>query len=57
MVRMDDQGRELGADEYGLVLSGGEDNQQEVACVRLSDPYGFLLSNELISTAFGAMSP
>lgn len=57
VVGMDGKGRELGADEFGLVLSGCEDSQPEVACIRLSDPDGFLLSNELISTAFGAMSP
>ncbi|KAG9446308.1 hypothetical protein H6P81_012436 [Aristolochia fimbriata] len=49
VLALDDNGRPVTAHEIGL--------QDIVAYIRLSDPDGFLLSNELISMAFGVISP
>ena len=49
---LDEQRRTLKIDE----LKDSEDNtNRRLAYIRLSDPEGFLLSNELISIAFGVM--
>ncbi|KAF8378163.1 hypothetical protein HHK36_029500 [Tetracentron sinense] len=57
VVCLDDQRRALTADEFDSVLSSGHEIEEVVAFIRLSDPDGFLLSNELISIAFAAISP
>lgn len=44
------------ADDMSKLLSGGKE-MKELAYIRLSDPDGFLLSNELIAIAFGVISP
>lgn len=60
VIAMDGRRRRLRYCEFESRLSdsgevGRGDNA--VAFIRLSDPDGFLLSNELISIAFGAISP
>lgn len=58
VVVMDDDRNMLSYPEFELKMS--EDNDEMgngVASIRLSDPDGFLLSNELISIAFGIISP
>ncbi|XP_064975212.1 uncharacterized protein LOC135618266 [Musa acuminata AAA Group] len=58
VVVMDDDRNTLSYPEFELKMS--EDNDEMgngVASIRLSDPDGFLLSNELISIAFGIISP
>lgn len=50
VISLDEQRRTVAADE---IMSRFE----KVAYLRLSDPDGFLLSNELISLAFSAISP
>ncbi|KAI3897914.1 hypothetical protein MKW92_009585 [Papaver armeniacum] len=47
----------LVAEEFRSVLSNESNIEEEVLFIRLSDPDGFLLSNELISIAFGVISP
>ncbi|RZC63608.1 hypothetical protein C5167_025356 [Papaver somniferum] len=54
---LDDKRRVLVAQEFRSVLSNESKIEEEVAFIRLSDPDGFLLSNELISIAFGVISP
>ncbi|CAM8919168.1 unnamed protein product [Rhodiola kirilowii] len=44
------------ADDLRILESRGEETK-ELAYIRLSDPDGFLLSNELIAIAFGVISP
>ncbi|WOL01331.1 hypothetical protein Cni_G10047 [Canna indica] len=43
--------------EFELKMGEEEEMGDGVAFIRLSDPDGFLLSNELISIAFGVISP
>ncbi|KAJ6793061.1 Uncharacterized protein M6B38_112580 [Iris pallida] len=62
VVAMDGRRRRLSYCQFESRLSGGgggDDGMGDdaVAFIRLSDPDGFLLSNELISIAFGAISP
>ncbi|KAK1289953.1 hypothetical protein QJS10_CPB18g00526 [Acorus calamus] len=57
VVVMDDERRPLLPSGDDWRLSGEGENRREVAFIRLSDPDGFLLSNELISIAFGVISP
>ncbi|XP_010545976.1 PREDICTED: uncharacterized protein LOC104818195 [Tarenaya hassleriana] len=59
IVCLDGKRREVASDEFKALI---EDNngvriEDHVRYLRLSDPYGFLLSNELISLAFGIISP
>lgn len=57
VILLNEQRRRLAVDEF---LSLGSDEQlrnEKLAYLRLSDPDGFLLSNELISLAFQAISP
>lgn len=54
---MDELGRDITVDEFNSLLSDEHGVEEKLAFVRLSDPDGFLLSNELISLAFGAIAP
>ncbi|KAL7191027.1 hypothetical protein ACSBR2_023158 [Camellia fascicularis] len=44
-------------DRFCALLSDEEEIEETVAFIRLSDPDGFLLSNELISLAFQVIAP
>ena len=59
VVCLDENRQALSADKFNSLLpkEDGEKNQKELAYIRLSDPDGFLLSNELISHAFGVIAP
>ncbi|PON85282.1 Coproporphyrinogen III oxidase, oxygen-independent related [Trema orientale] len=59
VVCLDENRKALSADKFGtLLLEENSDKiQKELAYIRLSDPDGFLLSNELISHAFGVIAP
>ncbi|OMO99076.1 Coproporphyrinogen III oxidase, oxygen-independent related protein [Corchorus capsularis] len=52
-----EQRRVVTADEYNALLLNEADIGRGLANMRLSDPDGFLLSNELISVAFGVIAP
>lgn len=54
---MDEHRRDITEDEFNSLLSDEQMVEEKLAFVRLSDPDGFLLSNELISLAFGAIAP
>ncbi|XP_042502546.1 heme chaperone HemW [Macadamia integrifolia] len=57
VIALDEKRKALHADELGFMLSNEKKIEELVHFLRLSDPDGFLLSNELISVAFAAMSP
>ncbi|KAI3872845.1 hypothetical protein MKX03_025251 [Papaver bracteatum] len=57
VLMLDNKRRVLVAEELWSVLSNKSKIEEEVAFIRLSDPDGFLLSNELISIAFGVIFP
>ncbi|CAN6333634.1 unnamed protein product [Urochloa humidicola] len=57
VVAMDVERRALPHGDFELDLQNEGDFGSRVAFIRLSDPDGFLLSNELISLAFGIISP
>ncbi|KAK9108367.1 hypothetical protein Syun_024378 [Stephania yunnanensis] len=59
VIALDEERRTLSADEFSSLLSDVEKlgKVEGVAFIRLSDPEGFLLSNELISMAFEVLSP
>lgn len=60
VVAMDEERRGLLPDEFESVFGDGNEGmgkKKKVTFVRLSDPDGFLLSNELISIAFAVISP
>ncbi|KAJ8553986.1 hypothetical protein K7X08_024664 [Anisodus acutangulus] len=57
VVCLDEQRREIIAEEFSSLLSEGDKIDEVLAYIRLSDPDGFLLSNELISLAFNAVAP
>ncbi|KAK3043319.1 hypothetical protein RJ639_002562 [Escallonia herrerae] len=57
VVCLDGQRRNLMANEFSSLLSDEHKMEEVVAFIRLSDPDGFLLSNELISLAFAAIAP
>ncbi|KAI3931415.1 hypothetical protein MKX01_040332 [Papaver californicum] len=57
VLLLDGKRRVLNAEEFSSVLSNESKIEETVAFIRLSDPDGFLLSNELISIAFGVISP
>ncbi|KAF4395057.1 hypothetical protein G4B88_017927 [Cannabis sativa] len=59
VVGLDVKGRALSAEEFNSLLpkEDKENIQKELGYIRLSDPDGFLLSNELISHAFGVIAP
>ncbi|KAI3673585.1 hypothetical protein L6452_39708 [Arctium lappa] len=54
---LDHRRREITEDEFSLLVLDDEKLENEIGFIRLSDPDGFLLSNELISLAFGVMDP
>ncbi|KAM7273511.1 hypothetical protein ACFE04_028175 [Oxalis oulophora] len=57
VVCLDEQRRAISADKFNKLVLNENDIQTELAFIRLSDPDGFLLSNELISLAFGVIAP
>lgn len=57
VVCLDEHRRTITANEFSSLLSKDDGIEQGLAFVRLSDPDGFLLSNELISLAFQAIAP
>ena len=56
VVCLDEHGTVVSADEINAALLD-VDKIRQLAFIRLSDPDGFLLSNELISLAFGVIAP
>lgn len=54
---LDDQRREITEDEFSSLVLDDEKLENEIGFIRLSDPDGFVLSNELISLAFGVIDP
>jgi oxygen-independent coproporphyrinogen-3 oxidase len=57
VIAMDMERQALPHIDFELDLQNESDFGSRVAFIRLSDPDGFLLSNELISLAFGIISP
>lgn len=57
VVCLDGQRRAITADEFNRLLFEEDGDQAKLAYIRLSDPDGFLLSNEMISLAFRVISP
>ncbi|GMH07995.1 hypothetical protein Nepgr_009835 [Nepenthes gracilis] len=58
VVFLDEQRKLMSADEVKSSLTADEcKSGEQLAFIRLSDPDGFLLSNELISVAFGIIAP
>ncbi|RCV18405.1 hypothetical protein SETIT_3G298600v2 [Setaria italica] len=57
VIAMDMERQALPHIDFELDLQNEGDFGSRVAFIRLSDPDGFLLSNELISLAFGIISP
>ncbi|KAK4801495.1 hypothetical protein SAY86_021982 [Trapa natans] len=56
VVFLDDDRIPVKGDEFNSLLLDKKDITSRLAYIRLSDPDGFLLSNELISLAFGTMA-
>ncbi|KAB2633221.1 hypothetical protein D8674_029468 [Pyrus ussuriensis x Pyrus communis] len=56
VVFFDEQGRAIAADEFNTLLVNEDKTERSPAHIRLSDPDGFLLSNELISLAFAVVA-
>lgn len=56
VIVLDEQRRHIPVDEFSLLLCQEHKMSKELAFLRLSDPEGFLLSNELISHAFAILS-
>ncbi|KAL5543999.1 hypothetical protein UlMin_007783 [Ulmus minor] len=54
---LDEKRRAMTADEFKYLLLKEDNIGKELAYIRLSDPDGFLLSNEIISHAFGVIAP
>ncbi|GMN58523.1 hypothetical protein TIFTF001_027618 [Ficus carica] len=59
VVCLDERGRAFSSDEFGKMplKEDGDKIEKGLAYIRLSDPEGFLLSNEIISHAFGVIAP
>ncbi|KAL6905841.1 hypothetical protein ACP4OV_003442 [Aristida adscensionis] len=57
VIAMDMERQALQFSDFEMDLQNEGDFGGRVAFIRLSDPDGFLLSNELISLAFGIISP
>uniref|UniRef100_A0A1D1YBF2 Radical S-adenosyl methionine domain-containing protein 1, mitochondrial n=1 Tax=Anthurium amnicola TaxID=1678845 RepID=A0A1D1YBF2_9ARAE len=57
VLALDEKKRILSPHSFQLPLDNACLTGSTVAFIRLADPDGFLLSNELISTAFGVISP
>ncbi|RXH96081.1 hypothetical protein DVH24_008581 [Malus domestica] len=56
VVFLDEQRRAIAADEFNTLLVNKDETERSPAYIRLSDPDGFLLSNELISLAFAVVA-
>ncbi|GAB2269721.1 hypothetical protein Dimus_004643 [Dionaea muscipula] len=54
---LDEQRKHIPADELTSFTAKERELLERLAFIRLSDPDGFLLSNELISVAFGTIAP
>ncbi|KAL8215889.1 hypothetical protein R6Q57_022726 [Mikania cordata] len=54
---LDDQRKEITEEEFSCLVLDDRKLENEIGFIRLSDPDGFLLSNELISLAFGVIDP
>ncbi|KAF5732190.1 hypothetical protein HS088_TW18G00881 [Tripterygium wilfordii] len=57
VVGLDEERRVMTADKFDTLLLNDDAIDSGLAYIRLTDPDGFLLSNELISLAFAAISP
>lgn len=57
VVCLDEDRRTITSDQFCSLLSDEHKTEEIVWFIRLSDPDGFLLSNELISLAFGVIAP
>ncbi|TQD90564.1 hypothetical protein C1H46_023858 [Malus baccata] len=57
VVFLDEEGRAIAADQFNTLLVNEDETERSPAYIRLSDPDGFLLSNELISLAFEVVAP
>lgn len=57
VVFLDEDRTPMKGDDFNSLLSDEEESTRRLAYIRLSDPDGFLLSNELISLAFGTVAP
>lgn len=57
VVCLDEERRAMTADEFNNLFTHEDEISSRLAYIRLSDPDGFLLSNELISLAFGVIAP
>lgn len=57
VVCLDESRRAMTVDELDTALLDEDRIDRMLAYIRLSDPDGFLLSNELISHAFGVLAP
>nr|XP_043606217.1 heme chaperone HemW [Erigeron canadensis] len=57
VVFLDHQRREITEEEFSSLVLDDEKLENEIGFIRLSDPDGFLLSNDLISLAFGVIDP
>lgn len=55
VICLDEQRRATNIEEFNTLLLNENDIGSRLAYFRLSDPEGFLLSNELISHAFGVI--
>lgn len=54
---LDEDRRAVTEDEFNTLFLNEDELGRRLAYIRLSDPDGFLLSNELISLAFGVINP
>ncbi|KAG0456600.1 hypothetical protein HPP92_024388 [Vanilla planifolia] len=57
VVAMDEERGELSIGEFEVETNRGRGEGRRVAFIRLSDPEGFLMSNELIAVAFRVLAP
>ncbi|XP_020595227.1 uncharacterized protein LOC110035335, partial [Phalaenopsis equestris] len=57
VVAMNGDRKAFSFEGFDLELNGGSGLGRRIAFFRLSDPEGFLLSNELIAIAFSVLSP
>ncbi|KAJ8771253.1 hypothetical protein K2173_026430 [Erythroxylum novogranatense] len=57
VICLDENRQAIKVDEFNAKLRSEDDVAKGLAYIRLSDPEGFLLSNELISIAFGVIAP
>ena len=57
VVCLDEERRAMTADEFNTLFLNEDEIAKGLSYIRLSDPDGFLLSNELISLAFRVIDP